>query len=157
MLGDVEARYILSNYRADRGLVLPYSVRIVKQGRPYASIDYSSISINDPAALEIFAIPDDAIDQAREVVATDGSWAPLAWNEVAPKVYHAVGYSHNSLVVEFPTFVFVVEAPYTEAQSLTLARRIGEEIGKPIRYVAPTHPHYDHTGGIRALAALGAT
>ncbi len=157
MLGDVEARYILSNYRADRGLVLPYSVRIVKQGRPYASIDYSSISINDPAALEIFAIPDDAIDQAREAVATDGSWAPLAWNEVAPKVYHAVGYSHNSLVVEFPTFVFVVEAPYTEAQSLTLARRIGEEIGKPIRYVAPTHPHYDHTGGIRALAALGAT
>jgi glyoxylase-like metal-dependent hydrolase (beta-lactamase superfamily II) len=60
------------------------------------------------------------------------------------------------MVVEFPEYVVVVEGPYTEAQSLTVARIIEEEIGKPIRYVVPTHPHYDHTGGIRALAATGA-
>jgi glyoxylase-like metal-dependent hydrolase (beta-lactamase superfamily II) len=157
MLGDVDAEYVLADYRPVNGLVLPYSVTIRKQDRPYSSIVYNSIAINDPAALAIFTIPENALEQARQVIAADGAFAPLTWNEVAPGIYHAVGYSHHSMVVEFPTFVAVVEGPYTEAQSLTLARRIEEEIGKPIAYVAPTHPHYDHTGGIRGLAAVGAT
>ncbi|HEY7671395.1 MAG TPA: MBL fold metallo-hydrolase [Gammaproteobacteria bacterium] len=177
-LGDVDAEYVLADYRpvmrwttleggappdsaasAERAsdVLLPYSITIRKQGRPYSSMVYSMISVNRPTAHETFTIPESAVEQAREVVAADGPWAPLAWNEVAPGVYHAVGYSHHSMVVEFPTFVAVIESPYTEAQAMTLARRIDEEIDKPIRYVTPTHPHYDHTGGIRALAALGAT
>jgi glyoxylase-like metal-dependent hydrolase (beta-lactamase superfamily II) len=163
MLGDVDAEYILADYRPvsvgeqPGEVVLPYSITIRKQGRPYSSMVYNRIDVNPPTADEIFALPEDVVEQARQVVATDGPWAPLEWNEVAPGVYHAVGYSHHSMVVEFPTFVAVVEGPYTEAQALTLARRIDEEINKPIRYVTPTHPHYDHTGGIRGLAAGGAT
>jgi glyoxylase-like metal-dependent hydrolase (beta-lactamase superfamily II) len=179
MLGDVDAEYILADYRPvmrwttvegaarptdDAGsaepegeLLLPYSVTIRKQGRPYSSMVYSSIQVNLPTAHEIFVVPESAVEQARQVVATDGPWAPLEWNEVAPGVYHAVGYSHHSMVVEFPTFVAVIESPYTEAQALTLVRRIDEEINKPIRYVTPTHPHYDHTGGSRGLASVGAT
>ena len=159
MLGDVDAEYVLADYRPVEGsaLVLPHSITIRKQGRPYSSIIYTSIEAGGPTAQEIFAVPESAVEQAREVVATDGAWAPLQWNEVAPGIYHAVGYSHHSMVVEFPTFVAVIEGPYTEAQALTLARRIDEEIDKPIRYVTPTHPHYDHTGGIRGLAAVGAT
>jgi glyoxylase-like metal-dependent hydrolase (beta-lactamase superfamily II) len=178
MLGDVDAEYILADYRpvmrwttveggaqadgaasAEREseILLPYSITIRKQGRPYSSMVYNRIEINPPTADEIFALPEDVVEQARQVVATDGPWAPLEWNEVAPGVYHAVGYSHHSMVVEFPTFVAVIEGPYTEAQALTLVRRIDEEINKPIRYVTPTHPHYDHTGGIRGLAAVGAT
>jgi glyoxylase-like metal-dependent hydrolase (beta-lactamase superfamily II) len=178
MLGDVDAEYILADYRpvmrwttveggaqpdaaasAERGseILLPHSITIRKQGRPYSSMVYSQIDVNRPTANEIFAVPESAVEQARQVVAANGPWAPLEWNEVAPGVYHAVGYSHHSMVVEFPTFVAVIEGPYTEAQALTLARRIDEEINKPIRYVTPTHPHYDHTGGIRGLAAVGAT
>ena len=157
MLGDVEAEYVYADWRAVNGLTLPHSVTIRKEGRPYSSAEYASVTINDSGALDIFAIPEDALDQAEQVAAADGAWAPLQLNEVAPGVYHAVGYSHHSMVVEFPSFVAVVEGPYTEAQSLTLARLVEEQLGKPIRYVAPTHPHYDHTGGIRGLAALGAT
>jgi glyoxylase-like metal-dependent hydrolase (beta-lactamase superfamily II) len=160
MLGDVDAEYALGDYGAVAGvdgLTLPHSMTITKDGAPYSSIEYAAITANEPGAIDIFAIPDDALEQAAQAAAADGAWAPLQWNEVAPGVFHAVGYSHHSLVVEFPTFVVVIEGPYTEAQGLTLARRIDEEIGKPIRYVVPTHPHYDHTGGIRALAAVGAT
>jgi len=157
MLGDVEAQYAFGDYGTESGIALPHSVTITKQERAYSSIDYTSIAVNDPAAARVFALPEAAAAQAREVVAAPGPWAPLAWNRVAPNVYHAVGYSHHSMVVEFPTFVAVVEAPYSEAQSATLARLVAREIGKPIRYVVPTHPHYDHTGGVRTLAASGAT
>lgn len=156
MLGDVEARYLLDDYRSVDGVALPHSLTVLKEGRPYSSVEYSSVAVDDANAAEIFAVPDDVLDQAEQVVAADGPWSPLEWNEVAPGLYHAVGFSHHGMVVEFDDFVAVVEGPYTEAQSLTLARRVDAELGKPIRYVAPTHPHYDHTGGVRALAAVGA-
>jgi glyoxylase-like metal-dependent hydrolase (beta-lactamase superfamily II) len=78
--------------------------------------------------------------------------------KVADGVYLARAYSHNSMVVEFPSWLAVVEAAYTDAQSATLARVLNEQFpGKPIRYAAVTHHHYDHTGGVRGLAAVGAT
>jgi glyoxylase-like metal-dependent hydrolase (beta-lactamase superfamily II) len=157
MLGDVEAEYVFDDWRAVGDVTLPHSLTIRKEGRPYSSIEYSSIAVNDVAALEIFEIPQDALPQAQQAVAAEGSWAPLRFEEVAPGIHHAIGYSHHSMVVEFPSFVAVVEAPYTEAQSATLARMIDEQIGKPIRYVVPSHPHYDHTGGLRRVVAVGAT
>jgi glyoxylase-like metal-dependent hydrolase (beta-lactamase superfamily II) len=157
MLGDVEAQYQLGDYRAAGNLTLPHSVTIVKGGAPYSSINYTSIAVNDPAELAIFDIPADVVAQADQAIANPGGSAPLKLTPVADKVLHAEAFSHNSMVVEFPSFVVVVEGAYTEAQSLTLARIIQEQIGKPIKYVIPSHPHYDHTGGIRGLAAVGAT
>src|SRR5690606_559304 len=157
MLGDVEAEYLLDDWRPVANLTLPHSATIRKQGRPFSSIAYESISVNDASALSIFDVPETALEQARQVVAAEGSWSPLTLNEVAPGVYHAVGYSHHGMVVEFPSFVTVVEAAYTEAQGETLVRMIGERFGKPIRYVIPSHPHWDHTGALRRLVAAGAT
>ena len=157
MLGDVEAEYYYSDYRDVSGVMVPFANVIIKDGAPYSSMNYTDIRINDAAALAIFDIPEDVQDQADAVVAAGGAWVPLAWTPVTDTVTHIVAFSHHSMVVEFPEFVVVVEGPYTEAQSLTLAHMIEENIGKPIRYVVPTHPHYDHTGGLRGLAASGAS
>ncbi len=73
-------------------------------------------------------------------------------------MFFARAYSHNSLVVEFPSYLAVVEAAYTDAQSATLVRVLAQRFpNKPIRYAAVTHFHYDHSGGARGLAAVGAT
>jgi len=157
MLGDVEAEYYYSDFRDVSGVMLPFANVIIKAAAPYSSMNYTDIRINDAAALAIFDIPEDIRDQADAVVAAGGAWVPLAWTPVTDTVTHIVAFSHHSMVVEFPEFVVVVEGPYTEAQSLTLAHMIEETIGKPIRYVVPTHPHYDHTGGLRGLAASGAS
>jgi hypothetical protein len=159
MLGDVEARYLLDDYRSVDGLMLPHSVTIEKEGRHYSSIDYASIVVHDAGATAAAAFdpPEDVLEQARRVVAADTPWVPLELVPVAPGVFHAAAFSHDSMVVEFPTFVAVIEGAYTEAQSMRLNELIQERIGKPIRYVVPSHPHYDHTGGIRGLAAYGVT
>jgi glyoxylase-like metal-dependent hydrolase (beta-lactamase superfamily II) len=157
MLGDVEAEYYYSDYRPVGDVMLPFANVVLKEGEPYSSMTYSDIRINDADSLAIFDIPEDVQEEADQVVASNGSWVPLAWNPVSDTVTHIVAFSHHSMVVEFPSFVVVVEGPYTEGQSLTLARMIEENIGKPIRYVVPTHPHHDHTGGLRGLAASGAS
>ena len=87
-----------------------------------------------------------------------GDYSPVALAKVSDGVFLARAYSHNSLVVEFPSYLAVVEAAYTEAQSATLARLLaGQFPNKPVRYAAVSHFHYDHTGGARGLAAVGAT
>lgn len=157
MWGDTNAIYVLGDWRPVGPVALPHSLEIRKDDGVYASLQYDTITVNDAAALAIFAIPDDVTAQADAVLAANGTaWASLQWNPVAEHVTHVVAFSHHSMVVEFPTFVVVVEGPYTEGQSLMLARLVEQNIGKPVRYVVPTHPHYDHTGGIRGLASTGA-
>ncbi|MEY4640424.1 MAG: hypothetical protein RLZZ227_418 [Pseudomonadota bacterium] len=156
--GDTNTLYLLDDWRPVGDLRLPHALEVRKDDGVYASLQYDAISINDSAVLAIFDVPADVTDQAAAVVAARGeAWASLEWHPVADKVTHVVAFSHHSMVVEFPTFVVVVEAPYTEGQSLMLAKLVEQNIGKPIRYVVPTHPHYDHIGGVRGLASLGAT
>jgi hypothetical protein len=46
------------------------------------------------------------------------------------------------MIVEFPTWLAVVEAPYTDAQTETLMRMLSQQFpGKPVRYAAVTHHH----------------
>jgi glyoxylase-like metal-dependent hydrolase (beta-lactamase superfamily II) len=156
MLGDVPAVYLLSDYRDVNGLKLPHAITIRKGGQPYSNVQFASAAVNDESALAVFEIPESAAAEADRAIA-EGVYSPVALVKAAPGVYFARGYSHHSMVVEFPTFLAVVEAPYTEAQSHTLARELRAQFPtKPIRYVVVTHFHYDHTGGVRGLASYGA-
>jgi glyoxylase-like metal-dependent hydrolase (beta-lactamase superfamily II) len=157
MLGDVPARYLFGDYRMVGGLTLPHQIAIQKGGRDYSSVQFASIAANDQAAEEAFAIPEEASAEADQAIA-EGEFSRISLTPVAQGVHLARAYSHNSLVVEFPSWLAVVEAPYTDAQSATLARVLQQQFpGKPIQYAAVTHHHYDHTGGVRGIAAHGAT
>jgi len=157
MLGDSPAHYVYADYRDVGGLKLPHKITVHKLGQPYSEVQYASASVNDSAADATFAIPDTAKEGVAKAIAA-GEYSPIALMKVADGVYFARAYSHNSMVVEFPSWLAVVEAAYTDAQSATLARVLnGQFPGKPIRYAAVTHHHYDHTGGVRGLAAAGAT
>ena len=66
--------------------------------------------------------------------------------------------SYDSLIVEFRDYVMMLEAGQSEARGLAYIAETKKLIpNKPIRYVMNTHPHSDHTGGLPALVAEGAT
>lgn len=158
MLGDLQSLYLLGDYRDVSGVKLPHAITIRKGGDHYADVQFASATVNDPDALTIFNIPDAVMPEVDRAIAAGADYSPVTLTRVAEGLHFAQAYSHHSLVVEFPSFLAVVEAPYTEAQSKTLARRLSEQFkDKPIRYAAVTHPHFDHTGGVRGMAAQGAT
>src|SRR5262245_42791857 len=78
--------------------------------------------------------------------------------EVAKGVYQVKGSTHHSMAVEMKDHIVVVEAPLFEERSLAVIRAVETKIpNKPIKYLVMTHFHIDHSGGIRAYAAKGAT
>jgi glyoxylase-like metal-dependent hydrolase (beta-lactamase superfamily II) len=157
MLGDVTSQYILSDYKDVGGVKLPHHIKIRKGGEDFSEVQYSAIAINDAKAAEAFAIPAELVAQATQAAGETDSF-PMKLEKVTNGVYQAQGFRHHSMVVEFPTYVAVVEAPYLQTQTRMLAKAIASQFpNKPIKYVAVTHSHFDHTGGVRAAAALGAT
>jgi glyoxylase-like metal-dependent hydrolase (beta-lactamase superfamily II) len=72
-------------------------------------------------------------------------------------IQNVAGQNQNTLAVEFADHVLAVEAPGTSDGANEVITRIKELIpGKPIRYVAMTHHHGDHIGGLRSFIAEGA-
>ena len=66
--------------------------------------------------------------------------------------------SYDSLIVDFKDYIMMLEAGQSEARGLAYIAEAKKLIpNKPIRYVMNTHPHSDHTGGLPALVAEGAT
>jgi len=158
--GDVPAQYLFDDYKAVDGVQLPHKITIKKNGKDYSAVQYTSAVINDPAAEKAFDIPAAASDEADKAIAAGSNdYSPIAISKIGDGVYFVKAYSHNSLLIEFPHWLALVEAPYTDAQSKTLVRMLKEQFpDKPLQYAAVTHHHSDHIGGVRGVvAATGAT
>ncbi len=83
---------------------------------------------------------------------------PAPVTKHADKVYTTSAGGYNVLFVDFNDYIFVMEAPGNDRVSLQAIDQIKKTIpGKPIKYVAVTHHHDDHAGGIRTYMAQGAT
>jgi glyoxylase-like metal-dependent hydrolase (beta-lactamase superfamily II) len=78
--------------------------------------------------------------------------------EVTKGIYQVKGSTHHSLAVEMTDHIVVVEGPLFEERSVAVMKALEARMpGKPIKYLVMTHFHIDHSGGIRAYSAKGAT
>jgi glyoxylase-like metal-dependent hydrolase (beta-lactamase superfamily II) len=73
-------------------------------------------------------------------------------------IQNVAGQNQNTLAIEFKDYIMAVEAPGSSEGAEEVIKRIKAAIpNKPIRYVAMTHHHSDHIGGLRPFIAEGAT
>ena len=83
---------------------------------------------------------------------------PTPVTKHADKIYTTSAGGYNVLFVDFNDYIFVMETPGNDRISLQAIEQIKKTIpNKPIKYVAVTHHHDDHAGGIRTYMAEGAT
>lgn len=83
---------------------------------------------------------------------------PTPVTKHADKIYTTSAGGYNVLFVDFNDHIFVMETPGNDRVSLQAIEQIKKTIpNKPIKYVAVTHHHDDHAGGIRTYMAEGAT
>ena len=84
-----------------------------------------------------------------------------AVRELSKDVYQVEGLgagAYRVLFVVFDDYVLVVEGVLNDAASRTVLDRIKETApGKPVRYIAQTHHHSDHAGGLRTYFSEGIT
>jgi glyoxylase-like metal-dependent hydrolase (beta-lactamase superfamily II) len=76
---------------------------------------------------------------------------------MADGVWFLGGGTHNSVLVEYPSYLVMVEAPLNEERSLALIAEAKKLVpDKPIKYLVNTHHHFDHSGGVRTYVEEGA-
>jgi glyoxylase-like metal-dependent hydrolase (beta-lactamase superfamily II) len=152
-LGDVVTEFAYKGWQTVGTLKFPTGQVISIAGEPAQDYDYSEVRVNAKPGDDVFAVP-------AGYTAFTPPTVPLNVNKLADDVYLIEGLGpgggYSSLVVAFNDYVLVVEAPIGDGVAKNLLQKIRETIpGKPIRYVANTHHHSDHAGGIRTFIAEG--
>jgi glyoxylase-like metal-dependent hydrolase (beta-lactamase superfamily II) len=147
VLGDMLVELTYSDYKDFGALKVPTKVIESQGGHPVLDLAITDAKANPgPLALTVPANVQQAQIPPVKVEAQklgDGVW----W---------LGGGTHNSVVVEFKDYIVVVETPLNEERAeavLAEARKLAPN--KPIKYVVNTHHHFDHSGGLRAVAAEG--
>jgi glyoxylase-like metal-dependent hydrolase (beta-lactamase superfamily II) len=181
--GDVTYDLVLSGWRDFGGMKIATSRKAELNGRTVIDSNFTEVTINPPVDAARFEVPAAIREGAAkpairnipyqwvirrqfigvyldsDSVSFDTRGSPgLRLQEIAPGVHQIQGGTHNSLVVEMSDHLIVLDAPVTDAQSLWLVGQTRARFpGKPIRWLALTHHHMDHAGGLRGILAEGAT
>ncbi len=181
--GDVNYDLVLSDWQTIDGVRIATTQKYELSGRVVGEVKLTDMKLNVPVIANRFDVPP-ALSAAAKPAAT--SKVPYQWVirrqfigtyldsdnpsfdsaagpglrlvEVAPGVFQTAGGSHNSLAVEMSDHFVVFDAPVSDWQSNWMLEQLrAKAAGKPVRYLVLTHHHMDHTGGVRAYAAQGAT
>src|SRR5205807_4548993 len=144
VLGDMPVETTYSGYKHFNGLNFPTMI-IQKQGG-YPVLDLVVTSVQSNATLNL-PVPDAARTTTLPPVRVTSQ-------KLSDGIWLLAGGSHNSVLVEYPTYLVMIEAPLDEARSMAvIAESKKLAPNKPIKYLINTHHHFDHSGGLRTYVA----
>jgi len=179
--GDANYDMTLSDWRTVGGMKVAFSRVYKLNDMEIQRLTYTEVTPNAPVPASTFAIPD-AVKSAAKAPATKD--VPYQWVirriflarftdsdavyfapggsfklvELAPNVQMVQGGGANNLIVNMKDGLVVVDAPTDNGQSAEVIKLAKAKYpNKPIKTLVLTHHHMDHTGGMRAFAAEGAT
>src|SRR5262245_10010202 len=143
VLGDMRVEINYSDYKDFGGVKFP--TKIKQTIGDYPALDLTVTDVQPNAAVNI-AIPD-------PIVQTPAPYARVTSQAVADGVWHVTGGTHHSVVIEMKDHLIVVESPLNEDRAAAVLGEVKKLSSKPVKYVVATHHHFDHAGGLRAVAA----
>jgi glyoxylase-like metal-dependent hydrolase (beta-lactamase superfamily II) len=144
------------------GAMAPAKIVQTRGGWPFFEVDVTGAKANPPDVATLAPAP--AAGAGRGGPGGGPGGAPPALTVTTEKLGEGLYRlttgpgSYDSLIVEFKDHIMMLEAGQSEARALAYIAETKKLIpNKPIRYVMNTHPHSDHTGGLPAMVAEGAT
>jgi glyoxylase-like metal-dependent hydrolase (beta-lactamase superfamily II) len=144
VLGDLPIVTTYYNYKDYGGVKFPSRIVQTTAGLPAFDLVVTDVKVNS-AGVAVPAQIGPAVNDVKVDKAADGVW-----------FIH--GASHHSVAIEMRDHIILFEAPLGDGRTNAAIKAAKEAIpGKPIRYAVNTHHHFDHSGGLRAAAAEGAT
>src|SRR5215470_17161088 len=179
--GDANYDMVPGDWKTVGGVKIAHSQSYRLNAMEVQRLNFSELTVNTPIAPATFAVPD-AVKAAAKPPAmsnvpyqwvmrriflgrftdSDAIYFPPGGSfklvELAPNVQMVQGGGANNLIVNMADGIAVFDAPTDEGQSKWVIDAAKAKYpGKPIKYLVLTHHHMDHTGGMRAFAAEGAT
>ncbi len=151
-LGDTLFEAIYSDYKAAGGAQFPTHI-VQKQGG-YPTFDLRLTDVQANAAVNI----QPAQGRGGAGGGGGGANAPAPEPEKLGDGIYLIKGGYAALAVDFKDHIVIVEAGQNEARGLAVIAEAKKLIpNKPVKYVVNTHSHIDHSSGLRAVVAEGAT
>ncbi|MDX1561482.1 MAG: MBL fold metallo-hydrolase, partial [Gammaproteobacteria bacterium] len=159
IMGDMHIVATYSDWRDFGGFQAPTQIVQTRGGWPFFEVDVTSAEANPSNLAAIAPAP---ANQGGGFGGGGGGQQAInvMAEELGEGLYRLTtgAGSYDSLIIEFDDHIMMLEAGQGEAGSLAYIQEAKRLMGgKPIRYVMNTHAHSDHTGGLPALVAEGAT
>lgn len=147
-VGDKEIETTFSGYKDFGGVKFPTMIEQKQEGFPTFVLKVTDVKANSGLSVSVPDSVKNATPPQTKVVD----------QKLGDGVWFIGGASHNSLVVEFPTYIAVIEGPLGDFRSEAVMAEAKKLVpNKPIKYLISTHHHFDHFAGVRAYVAAGAT
>ena len=161
IMGDMHILAIYTDWKDFGGVMAPAKIVQTRGGWPFFEVSVTAAKANPADVATLAPAPAPAGGRGG---GGPGGGAPPALTVTSEKLGDGVyrlttgAGSYDSVIVEFKDYIVMLEAGQSEARGLAYIAETKKLIpNKPIRYVVTTHPHSDHTGGLPALVAEGAT
>jgi glyoxylase-like metal-dependent hydrolase (beta-lactamase superfamily II) len=157
VLGDIVWNANYSDWKDFGGVKFPAHI-VQYQGEPqYFELKVADVKVNAPVDLALPPARGGRGGGRGEGAGRGAAPAGPVSEDLGGGFWLVTG-GYGAIVANFKDYIVVVEGPQNEmraGQIIGEAKRLVPN--KPIRYVVNTHAHYDHSGGLRAFVAEGAT
>jgi hypothetical protein len=152
-VGDSVEEIVFSDYRAIGKFKVPTQYATKTAGIITQQYKYVDVSFDDKLKAELFKLQDEFITTQPQ-----GPTKEPAVQKIGDNIYTTNAGSYKVLFVNFKDYIWIMEAPINDFISKDVIFKIKEMLpGKPIKYLAVTHHHIDHSGGTRTFVSEGAT
>ncbi len=155
LFGDMPFEAIYSDYQAVDGVQFPMHIVQRQGGHPTFDLKITDVKVNAPVTIQ----PPQGRGGGAPAAAAAGAAAnpPVPSETLADGVYF-LGGGYIVIAVDFKDHIALIESGQSEQRALAVIAEAKRLIpNKPIKYVVNTHPHVDHSGGLRAFVAEGTT